>query len=111
MLVLEIKLGSLERGASALSCRAVFPVHVIINIENPFASFESGFLCIIALVVLELTLQTRLGLDSQKSACLCFTSAGVKGMRHLCLALTIENSYQYVDSCRIVNVFFDLQKT
>ena len=103
--MLEIKLGSSERGASALSCRAVSLVHVIINIENPFASFETGFLCVTAVVVLELTVQTRLGLDSQSSACLCFTSAGIKGECHLRLALTIENFYQYVDSCRIVNVF------
>ena len=32
--------------------------------------------------VLELTLQTRLASNSQRSACLCLPSAGIKGMRH-----------------------------
>jgi hypothetical protein len=45
--------------------------------------FETGFLCI-ALAVLELC---RPGWPrTQKSACLCLPSAGIKGMRHHCLA-------------------------
>jgi hypothetical protein len=38
-----------------------------------------GFLCV-ALAVLELVLLIRLASNSQRSACLCFQSAGVKGM-------------------------------
>jgi hypothetical protein len=44
--------------------------------------FETGFLCV-ALAVLELTLETRLALN-QKSACLCLSSAGIKGECHHC---------------------------
>ena len=43
--------------------------------------FITEFLCV-ALAVLELSLQSRLTLNSQKSSCLCLTSAGIKGMHH-----------------------------
>jgi hypothetical protein len=43
-----------------------------------------GFLCI-ALVVLELTLQTRLASNSEITACLCLRSTEIKGVRLHCL--------------------------
>jgi hypothetical protein len=42
--------------------------------------FETGFLCI-ALAVLELTFRPGWP-RTQKSACLCLPSAGIKGVRH-----------------------------
>ena len=42
-----------------------------------FQFFETGFPC-----VLELTLQTRLALNSQRSICLCLLSARIKGVHH-----------------------------
>jgi hypothetical protein len=38
------------------------------------------------MAVLELALQTRLHLNSQRSFCLCLLSAGIKGMHHHCQA-------------------------
>jgi hypothetical protein len=46
------------------------------SLSSFFFFFETGFLCIV-LAVLELT---------QKSACLCLPSAGIKGVRHHCPA-------------------------
>jgi hypothetical protein len=43
---------------------------------EPFFSFETGFLCV-ALAILELTLQTRLASNSQRSNCLCFPVLGL----------------------------------
>jgi hypothetical protein len=48
--------------------------------------FETGFLCV-ALIVLELALQTRLASNSQNFACLCIPSTGIKGMYHHCLTV------------------------
>ena len=47
-----------------------------------FYFFETGFLCV-ALAVLELTRRPGWP-QTQKSACLCLPSAGIKGMRHHC---------------------------
>ena len=41
------------------------------------------------LVVLELTLWTRLALNSQKSACLCLPSTGIKGLRIVCVHVCV----------------------
>jgi hypothetical protein len=47
-----------------------------------FGFFETGFLCV-ALAVLELSSLCRPGWPrTQKFACLCLPSAGIKGMRH-----------------------------
>ena len=43
---------------------------------------KARFLCVTTLVVLELALQTRLVLNSQRTACLCLLSAGIKGVHH-----------------------------
>jgi hypothetical protein len=43
--------------------------------------FEAGSLYV-ALVVLELDMQTRLTSNSQRSACLCFLTARIKGIYH-----------------------------
>jgi hypothetical protein len=43
--------------------------------------FETGSLCI-ALVILEITLKTKLVSNWQRSACLCLLSAGTKGVCH-----------------------------
>jgi hypothetical protein len=45
-----------------------------------FVFFQTGFLCI-ALAIQELTLQTGWP-RTQKSACLCLSSAGIKGVSH-----------------------------
>jgi hypothetical protein len=55
-----------------------------------FCFFETGFLCII-LAVLELTLQTRLALDSEIHLPLPLP-AGIKGVCHHCPARWILNS-------------------
>ena len=44
--------------------------------------FETGFLCVALEPVLELTLKTRLTSNSQRSACLCLSNAGIKGLHH-----------------------------
>lgn len=44
--------------------------------------FETRFLCVTALVFLKLTLQTSLALNSQRFACICLQSDGIKHMRH-----------------------------
>ncbi|KAL6043886.1 hypothetical protein STEG23_011842 [Scotinomys teguina] len=44
-----------------------------------FETNQIGFLCATTLDVLELTLYNRLVLNSQRSACLCFLSADIKG--------------------------------
>ena len=44
--------------------------------------FQTGFLNIAALAILKLSLYTRLALNSQRSVCLCFPSAGIKGVCH-----------------------------
>ena len=62
-----------------------------------FWLFETGFLCV-ALAVLELALQTRLSSDSQRSSCLCFSSAGINGVCHHDLAYFIRFSISYGDS-------------
>jgi hypothetical protein len=47
-----------------------------------FWFFKTGFLCV-ALAALELTVdQAGLEPGTQKSACLCLPSAGIKGVRH-----------------------------
>ena len=43
--------------------------------------FETGLHCI-ALGVLELTLWTRVALNSQRSTCLCLLSVVIKGVHH-----------------------------
>ena len=43
--------------------------------------FKTVFFCVALKPVLELTLQIRLALNSQKSACLCLPSAGIKDVR------------------------------
>lgn len=45
-----------------------------------FWFFKTGFSVLTALAILELTLQTKLGLNWQTPACLCFQGAGIKGM-------------------------------
>ena len=47
--------------------------------------FETAHLSM-SLAVLEITLYTRLALNSQKSAFLCFNNAGIKGKCHQLLA-------------------------
>ena len=47
-----------------------------------YVLFETGFLCVIALAVLELTLETRLTLNSQRSIYLCLSCAGTKVIHH-----------------------------
>ena len=42
-----------------------------------FWFFETGFLCVVQ-AVLDLILQTRMALNSQRSNCLCFPAAGIK---------------------------------
>ena len=60
-------------------CTAVLnPSSVFVGL---FWFFEIGFLWI-ALTALELILWTRLALNSQRSACLCCPSAGIKGVLH-----------------------------
>ncbi|EGV94160.1 hypothetical protein I79_005740 [Cricetulus griseus] len=51
-----------------------------------FLSFfpETGILCVI---VLELTLYTKLVFNSLRSACLCLLSAGIKSVHYHCPAL------------------------
>ena len=46
-----------------------------------FGFLRQGF-SVALKAVLELTLQTRLALNSQRSTCLCLLSAGIKGMHH-----------------------------
>lgn len=41
----------------------------------------------VALVDLELTVYNRLALNSQRPACLCLLSAGIKGVQHHCLVI------------------------
>jgi hypothetical protein len=48
-----------------------------------FQFFKTGFLYV-AIAVLEFILWT---LNSQRSACLCLLSAGIKGVHHHCLAI------------------------
>lgn len=60
---------------------------VIMKIQNflvlfLFSFFQTAFLCVVSLDVLELTLQTRVALNSQKYVCLCFLSVEIKGMFH-----------------------------
>ena len=62
-----------------------------------FVFFKTGFLCVTLERVLELTLQTRLILNSQRLACLCFLSAGIEGMGHHCPAAL--QFLKYID-CR-----------
>ena len=45
---------------------------------------RTGFLCV-ALAVLELTLQIRLALNSQRPICFCLLSVGIKGLGYHCL--------------------------
>jgi hypothetical protein len=45
-------------------------------------SFKTVYLCIIALAVLQLALQTRLVSNAQRSTCLCLLSARIKGVHH-----------------------------
>jgi hypothetical protein len=53
----------------------------VLSLSLSLSLSETGFLCV-ALAVLELTPWT------QKSACLCFPSAGIKGVCHHCPALS-----------------------
>jgi hypothetical protein len=48
--------------------------------------FETGFVCVTALAVLELVL-FRIPLNSQRLTCLCLLMAGIKGIYHHCQAL------------------------
>jgi hypothetical protein len=54
-----------------------------IYLPLPYISFLflTGFLCV-ALAVLDLSLKTGLTSNSQRSACLCLLSTGVKSMHH-----------------------------
>ena len=51
-----------------------------------FLSFKTGFLYETVLAVLELAFQTRLTSNTQRSTCLCLSSAGINGMCHQCSA-------------------------
>jgi len=53
--------------------------------------FETEFLRV-ALAVLKLALKPRLALNSQRSACLCFPSTGIKGLHHRHLAVCLKVS-------------------
>ena len=54
-----------------------------------FGVFETGFLCVALEPILALTLETRMESYSQRSACLCFPSAVIKGMHLQILAGTL----------------------
>ena len=64
------------------------PIHSFIHSINQLIYldffFRTGFFCV-ALVVLELTLQTMLASNSQRSAYFCLLSDGTKGVHHHCL--------------------------
>lgn len=51
---------------------------------------EAGLLCVTLESVLELTLQTRLVSNSQRSTCFCLLSAGIKCVCHQCPARPIK---------------------
>jgi hypothetical protein len=56
---------------------------------------DSFSMYVTALVVLELTLQNRLVLNSKKSTCLCrLPSAGIKGMCHHSLTIYFVTEFQ-----------------
>ena len=56
-------------------------LNVCLTIFLLFLFFETGFLCV-ALAVLKLTLCRPGWPLTQKSACLCLPSAGIKGVHH-----------------------------
>ena len=47
-----------------------------------FLFIETGFLCVTILDVMEIDLVDQAGLNSQRSACLCLPSGGIKGVCH-----------------------------
>lgn len=51
--------------------------------------FKAGVLCVF-LVALELTLNIRLALNSERSTCLCLPSAVVKGISHHAQLLVVS---------------------
>ena len=61
-----------------------------------FGFFETGFFCIALESVLELTLWTRLALDSQRSTFFYLPSAGIKGVCHHSLAPTLFLEIDYL---------------
>ena len=59
---------------------------VWISTVNTLQDYHNMFYMLHALAVPEFMLQARLLLNSQKSACLCRLSAGIKHVCHYCLA-------------------------
>ena len=57
-------------------------VRFIVTILFIIVLLETGSLHYVVLAVLELTLKTRLALNSQESTCPCLLSAGIKGIHH-----------------------------
>lgn len=51
-----------------------------------FFNFETELCFITALDILEHTMQTKMNLNSQSSACCCLSNAGIKGMCYQCSA-------------------------
>lgn len=64
--------------ASALNLLATYPALTF----SFFAPPETGFLCVTVLAVLELTLYTRLALNSLRSTCLYLPSVGIKSVHN-----------------------------
>jgi hypothetical protein len=77
-----------------VSCAEKVLGHLELEFFVVFCFLETRFLCI-ALAVLELTCWPR----TQKSACLCLSSAGIKGVRHHARLLELE--LQVVVSCHV----------
>lgn len=55
---------------------------LIVDVLSSFGFLKAGVLCVV-LAVLELSLVTRLASQLKRSACLCLTSARIKGVCHL----------------------------
>lgn len=75
-----------------------------------FLFFETELLCV---TVLEFTLQARLSLNSLRSICLCFLSAGIRAMHHhrpvsaIFIQLVAVSEYDMYITVQILgNLFF-----
>ena len=67
-------------------CGYFCPHHPTLSLLFPLWFFKIGVFGIALKPFLELAMQTRLASNSQRSACLCLPSTGIKGVRHYCPA-------------------------